>query len=362
MNLLSEYGWETFINIQKKSVSDIRHDNSYISGTGRVITQYGKYYSVALQRGIKKAVLAGSLHYAGTQAAVGDWVSCDSGDTCVIKEILPRYGIVSRKVPGEETTEQILAANVDVIFVVIGMDDNYRVSRVERYLTAAYESGASPVILLNKSDLLTPEEIAVRQVEIEEIAFGIPVCPVSAAENFGFEEIYTNLGEGQTAVFLGSSGVGKSSIVNCLLQSQVQKTNETREADGKGKHTTTRRELFLLPEGGIVIDTPGLRELQLWSAGDTEPMKGAFADIEAAAERCKFRDCSHINEPGCAVRDAIASGEIGEKHFQNYLKMRKELAWLGRRQDERAAREEALKFAKMYREGMENVKRKRGGL
>jgi ribosome biogenesis GTPase len=246
---------------------------------------------------------------------------------------------------GGKTDEQVLAANIDTVFLVSGLDGDYNVRRLERYVTVAWDSGAVPVIVLNKADLRDDIEEVVE--EVESVAFGVPVLALSAAENTGMEQLTEYIKPGKTAAFLGSSGVGKSTLINRLLGEEKLKTTEVREDDQRGRHTTTHRELLLLPEGGIVIDTPGMRELQLWA--DDEGLSRTFPDIEALFEQCRFRDCTHNSEPGCAVKQALDDGSLDRKRYQNYLKLQKELKHLSTRKDIKAQRQNNRDFDKMVR-------------
>ncbi len=299
--------------------------------------------------GEKWAVLSGKLRYTAVSReelpAVGDWIITEtSGDgEAVIHGVLPRRSKFSRGAAGEKTGEQIAAANIDTVFIVMGLDHDYNLRRLERYATVAWDSGASPVIILNKADLCDDAEERVRLAE--ESAPGIPVHAISAAasDNESPREILLSyLKPGKTAVLLGSSGTGKSTITNLLLGAGEQKTAAVREDDSRGRHTTTSRQMFRLPSGGIVIDTPGMRELKLWSSEDS--LEEVFSDIEGAAAACRFADCSHQGEPGCAVADAVAEGRISKERFASYLKLRRELAYLERRQNEGAARAERLRW------------------
>lgn len=267
----------------------------------------------------------------GAFPTVGDWVAVAARPEegrGTIQALLPRKSAFQRKVAGVITEEQVIAANIDTVFIVCGLDGNFNPRRIERYLSLAWESGAMPVVLLNKADVC--EDAAERQEEVEAIAIGVPVHAISAVRNEGLDVLRDYFPHGKTAAFLGSSGVGKSTIINCLLGAERFPVGEVREDDSRGRHTTTSRELVLLPDGGMVIDTPGLREIQLW--GDDDGLRQTFDDIEALAADCRFRDCRHEQEPGCAVQAALNDGRLDSGRFQSYLKLQKELRYLAARQ------------------------------
>jgi ribosome biogenesis GTPase len=260
---------------------------------------------------------------------VGDWVAFrpHSGDEALIHALLPRRTAFVRKDPCERTVEQVIAANVDTIFLVTGLDQEFSPRRVERYVTVMLASGATPVIILNKTDLRP--DVSAALAEIGPVARDIAVHPVSAAAGQGLDALRAYLRPGETVAFVGSSGVGKTTINTRLLGTDRQATGAVSTAVGKGRHVTTRRELIPLPGGGLLMDTPGLRELQLWC--DRDDVRTAFADVAALAGRCRFRDCRHRDEPGCAVQAALASGELPPERFHNYEKLERELNSLARR-------------------------------
>jgi ribosome biogenesis GTPase len=281
----------------------------------RVVAQKG-LTQVSTGEAETYADLAGKLRHelkgpggVASHPAVGDWVALrpSTGDgRAVIHAILPRKSKFSRKSPGHRTEEQVVAANVDTIFLVSGLDGDFNPRRIERYLTAAWDSGAQPVVVLNKLDRCDDPETCL--LEAQSIAMGVPVHRVSALKGTNVEELASYLGPGQTVGLLGSSGVGKSTLTNRLLGREVQRTAEVREGDDRGRHTTTHRELFVAPTGGLLIDTPGLREIQLWEGDQGGGIEGAFPDVEALGESCRFADCQHQGEPGCAVQEA--AGEL----------------------------------------------------
>jgi ribosome biogenesis GTPase len=284
---------------------------------------------------------------------VGDWVALrpPTGDgRAMIHAILPRTSKFSRKSAGQRTDEQVVAANVDTIFLVSGLDGDFNPRRIERYLTAAWDSGAQPVVVLNKLDRCDDPERCL--LETEAVAMGVPVHRVSALTGQGCDALRDYLGPGLTVGLLGSSGVGKSTLINRLLGREVQKTGDVRESDDRGKHTTTHRELFRVPTGGLLIDTPGLRELQLWEAD--QGIESAFADIEELAEDCRFGDCGHAGEPGCAVEEALASGTLAPERLESYCKLQRELRQIHLKQDE-LARQQEKKRMKVINKSLKTI-------
>ena len=276
----------------------------------------------------------------------------------MIHATLPRRSVLSRKAAGTETEEQVMGTNIDKILIVYALDGgrSFSARGLERYLTLAWESGAEPLVVLNKLDLC--DDIVPFLSAAEEAAPGAPLFLVSAEEGTGVAELKSALPPGETVVLIGPSGVGKSSLVNALSGEGLQKIGERRESDRRGRHTTTHRELFLLPSGLLLLDSPGLREIQLW--GNSETAETVFSEIAALAEECRFRDCTHTAEPGCAVQAALGSGEISADRFESYLELQRELSYLERREDDRAARQEKMKWKKIAQFQKElNKERKR---
>lgn len=289
----------------------------------RVIADFGTSLKIALPD-IRTAELSGKLaHYTSRDNTpkVGDWVAARILDNspAVIEKVLPRHNEIVRKVAGKRTTKQVIAANVDVAFVLLALDDDFSVERLRRFLYQLSIHAIRPVIVLNKADKTDNLAFYTRQLQ----EFNLPVIVATAITGAGVDEILTHIQSGETAILLGSSGVGKSTITNMLLGREVQPTQAVRASDSTGKHTTVHRELFVLPNGGLLIDTPGIRELQLW--GDESDLDENFNDIATLARRCKYASCTHTTEPGCAVQEALRSGVLSESHYESYVKMKGEL-------------------------------------
>lgn len=315
----------------------------------RVALEHKGMYRVLTEKRDLLAEITGNFRFRALERedfpAVGDWVVIQELDEkkAMIHAVLPRKSKFSRKAAGNETVEQIVAANVDTVFLVNALNRDFNTRRMERYLTITWESGANPVIILSKADLC--ENIEEKIEETEAVAFGVPIHVVSKADEEGFEALKGYFTKNKTVALLGSSGVGKSTLINRLYGDDIQTVNEIREDDDRGRHTTTHREMVLLPDGGIVIDTPGMRELQLWNS--EEGLGHSFSDVEELAANCKFRDCKHESEPGCAVQEAIKTGTLEESRFQNYLKLQRELAFLERKTNKRLQKEERDKWKKI---------------
>jgi len=302
----------------------------------RVIRQNKTNYLILSEDGELTAQLSGKMLHKDDKMlkpVVGDWVvisTTDNDSLAIIHDVLPRQTIVERKTAGDKTEAQIIAVNIDKLILVVGLDDNFNIRRIERYLTMIYDSGAEPIILLNKTDLC--DDVESRKAEVESIAFGVPVITISALNNFGLDELEEHLSHGKTIALIGSSGVGKSTIINHFMNYEKMKVKSVSDEKHQGRHTTTHRELIVLPNGAVMLDTPGMRELQLW--GDEENVSKSFSDIESLSAMCKFVDCKHQSEPGCAIINAIESGELKQKRFDSYLKQLRELQHLARRQDQ----------------------------
>lgn len=320
---------------------------------GRIALEHKQMYRVILEEGEYLCTLAGKLKYEADARedlpAVGDWVAVKAFDgemKGTIQGILPRSSKFSRKAAGVLTEEQIVAANIDTVFIVNSLNDDLNVRRIERYLLLAWESGASPVIILSKADLAEDLPLVLNQVEA--VSLGVPVIAVSVLDGTGISELEAILTPGKTIALIGSSGVGKSSLINYLTGYQKQEVQEIRESDDKGKHTTTHRELILLPSGAVMIDTPGMREIQLWSG--SEGLRESFSDIEEFTSTCRFRDCTHSNEPGCGVLQAINKGLLTEERLLSYKKLLKELNYLERKIDKKAQSDEKRHWKNISKE------------
>src|SRR5687768_1072106 len=305
----------------------------------RVVIEFNYLYRLGAGRGAFDATVSGRLkHRAVSRSqlpAVGDWVAVrtrPNQDKGLIVAVLPRRSAFSRRMAGAVTDEQVVAANVDVLFVVMGLDADFSIRRLERYLLLAHESGAVPVVVLTKPDL--SDDAGARAAQVVSVAGTVPVHVVNPKLHVGLEGVEAFLTCGTTGALLGSSGVGKSTIINSLAGEDIRKTGEVRESDHTGRHTTAHRELIVLPNGGLIIDTPGMREVQLWDAG--EAVGETFDEIEALGAACQFTDCRHRGEPRCAVKAAVADGRLQADRLESYLKLQDELLSLARQQDERA--------------------------
>lgn len=328
---------------------------------GRIVVQQRGGYRLITEAGEIEARATGPLMKAASdigRPTAGDWVAVEArpGETTgLVHAVLPRRTAFIRKASGPRAGAQVVAANVDVALLVASLNANLNPRRLERYLATTHESGARPVIVLTKSDLaeFLDEDVA----EIEAIALGAPVLAISAKTGQGLAALDDHLRPGQTAVLLGSSGAGKSTLLNVLAGEERMATREVRAADDRGRHTTSHRELVLLPSGALILDTPGMRELGLWDAD--EGVAATFADIAALADQCRFRDCGHGEEPGCAVRAALDDGSLDPGRLYNYEKLQAELAHDRRRQDPVAAQESKKLWTSRHKAGKARARQKR---
>jgi ribosome biogenesis GTPase len=300
----------------------------------RVVLEHGRFYRVSTGTEELRAVSAGRLRHEAANAAAmptaGDWVAIrvDGQELASIRHVLPRHSKFSRRGAGVRAAEQVVAANIDTVFLMMGLDRDFNPRRLERYLAVAAGSGATPVVLLNKADVVSPAELAERLTAIAATGHGVPVLPISVREGQGLEALAGHLSPGRTGALLGSSGVGKSTLLNRLLGTAAQRIGALGAQDGRGKHTTSHAQLFALPDGALIIDTPGLRELQLWEPESS--VEGAFADVQALAAHCRFSDCRHEEEPGCAVRAAVGEGKLDPERLASLRKLQGELGRGGR--------------------------------
>lgn len=328
---LEMLGWNEYFN---KHITGKNKEYS----VGRIAIEHTHLYRVYSEQGDLLADVSGKFRHEvlGRHEfpAVGDWVVMSvraEEKKATIHGILPRKSKFSRKIAGTTTEEQIVAANIDTVFLINALNHDFNLRRIERYLVLAWESGANPVIILTKTDLC--QDLEKKMSDVESVALGVPVFAISAAQKEGIAELTPYLREGQTVALLGSSGAGKSTLVNCLYGQEIQEVKEVREGDDRGKHTTTYRELILLPQGGLIVDTPGMRELQLWDAEDS--LQDSFKDIEEFSNLCYFTDCQHKSEPKCAVKEALEAGHLDSARYNNYKKLQKELAFLAKKEKQK---------------------------
>lgn len=345
LNQLTIYGWNDHWSKKMDVVlSEMSHTNAHVNYlVGRVFVEYGLSFHLMTEHGEVESILM--PHYlketTHSRPAVGDWVLYEEvSSQAIIRQVLPRSSKFSRKAAGNEVLEQVVAANFDTVFIVNALNRDFNLRRIERYLTVAWESGATPVVILSKTDLCEDLEEKIKLVE--EIALGVEVHAISAITEQGLEALQPYFENNQTVVVLGSSGVGKSTLVNTLLGSEHLKTFEVREEDQRGRHTTTHRELVALENGGLILDTPGMRELMIWDG--IEGLSQTFSDIEELMLGCKYRDCQHEKEPGCAVLAAVEEGQLSEKRLINYHKLKKEIRFIEGKQNQRIRLEEKQKY------------------
>lgn len=328
MNTLEYFGWT--------SSNQLAWDQLALSGAqpARVIADFGTSLKLATPQ-IITAELSGKLaHYTDRDGTpkVGDWVAVNisANGSATVESVVLRSNEIARKVTGKRAMKQIIAANVDIAFVLLALDNDFSIERLKRFLYQLSISQISPVIVLNKADKTDDVQSYVAQLQ----QLDLPIVISTAIDGSGVDEIAAKITPGHTAILLGSSGVGKSTLTNKLLGREAQQTNEVKASDSTGRHTTVHRELFVLPSGGMLIDTPGIRELQLW--GTEEELDTNFDDITDLIRRCKYTTCQHTSEQGCAIRHALVDGSLDKKHYANYIKMKAELSALATKNVERA--------------------------
>jgi ribosome biogenesis GTPase len=319
---------------------------------GRVSAVHRDQYRIYTERGDLKAEAIGALLFRSPDPAalpvVGDWVAAQLVDeaAAMIHAVLPRRSRFSRRAPGNREVEQIVASNIDLVLVICGLDLDFNLRRIERYLTLALEGSAEAVIVLNKCDLSL--DLAARVEETRGVARGSRVVVISALTGYGLGGITGLLGENRTVALVGSSGSGKSTLINRLLGERRQKVQEVRESDSRGRHTTTARELIPLPGGGVLIDTPGMRELQLWAG--QESLESTFSDIAEVALTCRFRDCSHLGEDGCSVAEALSEGTLDPARWESYRKLQAEIQWHDAQTNANLARARKQRWKAIHKE------------
>jgi len=330
---LKALGWNEF---HQKHFDELKTPDSF---PARIAKSQREKYLVYCESGELKADIPGKMRFnagrKGDLPVVGDWVAAElrpGSDSALIVSILPRMSKFSRKSAGGTTDEQVSVANIDTAFLVNGLDGDYNLRRIERYLALARESGAKPVIVLNKTDMCP--DLEARIAEVRSVALETPVLTLSALKNEGFEKLSEYILPGATIAFLGSSGAGKSTMINRLLGEEKQAVGAVRESDSRGRHVTSHRELILLPGGGVVIDNPGFRELQLWV--NETALNDTFNDIMELSSGCKFGGCTHTHEPGCAILAAIAGGALDNNRLLSFNKLKKEQQALAARKEQNA--------------------------
>ena len=352
--MIEHYGWSEALQRDFEI-----HENRGLTPARVVVQNRGLYRLVSRDGELAGALSGRYTHEAadGDFPVTGDWVAIAARPkegSATIHHLLPRTSAFVRRASGPGGGQQTIAANIDLALLVSSLNADLNPRRIERYLATTYASGADPVIVLTKADRC--DDVADNVAAIEAVAFGVPVLALSALTGDGMDRLVTFLAPGKTAALLGSSGVGKSTLVNALAGRELMATREIREDDERGRHTTTHRELIRLPSGALMLDTPGMRELGLWDSD--EGVSATFADIAALARQCRFNDCAHAREPGCAVREAIGNGELTVDRFEGYLKLNRELAWLDRKENPQArieARKVSIRRTKNYRARMKHL-------
>lgn len=362
---LDSLGWDAHWQQQWQA----EHADAIASGwmPARVITASREIYRLLTPLGDLGGDLTGRLRYLAEEdgeelPAVGDWVVAQPlpGEArAIVHAVLPRRSCLARRAAGRRTVKQVVAANVDTVWIVTSLNRDFNPRRLERYLELVWEAGCQPVVVLSKADLYdsTAGQLEAQLAEVEALAPGVPVHALSALEGEGLEPLHAYLQSGQTVALLGSSGVGKSTLSNRLLGADVQAVREIRSTDDRGRHATTHRELLPLPSGGLLVDTPGMRELGLWREGGDGP--AGFSEIDGLAEDCRFGDCKHQGEPGCAVAAAIEGGQLDAERLESYHKLVREDAFLAERAEAGAAVAEKRKWVRMMGSKFTKTKKRR---
>lgn len=345
MNKIDLFGYDDFF---RDSFQSLKRDDLI---PGRIATENKNNYVVFTEQGDITSEVCGSLMFASESKInlpkVGDWVALAVfGDLGIIHHVLKRKTVLSRKMPDNKTEEQIIACNLDVVFIMQSADNNFNLNRMERQVIAIHNSSAKPAVILSKIDCC--DDFTNYISEIDNRLNNIDIFPISSLNNTGIDNLQRYLVEGNTYTILGSSGVGKSTLINKLYGEEILKTNKVRESDLKGKHTTTRREMIQLPSGGIIIDMPGMREFGLWE--DSNGIAATYPEFHEYKGKCRYSDCSHTVENDCAVIIAVRDGKISEDKYRNYLKLRKELSYLETKVDEKKALEKKRKWKNIKKE------------
>ncbi len=322
---LNKIGWNSnFADEYKKIESNWKGEQIY---PARIAVVYQNIYQLFTKQGVMPGQISGKMRFQEQFPVIGDWVAVrmiNQNSEAIIERIIPRKSKFSRQAAGSKLKEQIIVANLDFVFIVSSLNQDFNLRRLERYLTIAWDSGASPVIVLTKADI--SNNISEMVSQVEDIAFGVNIHVVSSFTGKGLSELGQYFKAGRTIALLGSSGVGKSTLINKLVPNANLRVNNIREDDAKGRHTTTNREMISLPEGGVIIDTPGMREIQLWQ--DNNDQSSVFPKITKLAQACKFNDCQHDSEPGCMVKKAIEAGRLSEDRLESYRKLARELKYM----------------------------------